>query len=279
MTSLSSFQSKIKSAEYDKVLPILTYGINPPGSILKHKPEHKPDHIIIPMPMPKSKKHAAKRLKPDVMYIETITWHKINAVPITYEYIKDINVSELEVFYELSDINVIESFINIAIPYSIIYKFNKGYHIYLIEWIETKLGQKIDISFVLTSIEEYIETYFCIQDLYTIILNEGNYKIITWNINIRKIASETDFDLVDTTDTYINVELHHGFCDDENVLSIKLDNKMYRIYENTVTWKKNDSYITEAFMSSVLSLQNTKILTFIYSEYIRLTRNSWDGFI
>jgi hypothetical protein len=74
------------------------------------------------------------------------------------------------------------------------------------------------------------------------------------------------------------VELHHGFVDDQAVLSIKLKNRLYRIASNnTITIKMRNIYITFTLDVSAIdifiTLEEFEIITYVINEYKTLTHN------
>lgn len=74
------------------------------------------------------------------------------------------------------------------------------------------------------------------------------------------------------------VEFHHGFVDDEAVLTIKLNNSLFRVSKNNnITRKCRKGYITFLLSSSAIdiyiSMMEFECLSFLINEYKKLTHN------
>lgn len=91
------------------------------------------------------------------------------------------------------------------------------------------------------------------------------YKKISGYANKRYITEEA-------------VELHHGFVDDEAVLTIRLNKRMFRISSNnTVTRKINSKFETFPLdycsIDTFITMDEFEYLTFLIDEYKKITHD------
>ena len=104
-------------------------------------------------------------------------------------------------------------------------------------------------------------------------LKENDYRIIT--IIIKNIAETC------SGKKYIinqEVELHHGFVDDEAILTIKLNKRLFRISSNGEITRKMHGRLETFILDSnaidrYITLSEFEYLTFIINEYKIITHN------